>query len=108
MEDDRIVELAAEAHGGLIYVEGHGWIEDLGNGERGNWWHPRDDDGDAFRLAVICEFDVSIADGGTMVSDISGCLTHIYDVDSRKAARHAILIAAAQKTLNKHKKSGTV
>ena len=53
MTNDReLLELAANAAGGFVYVENMGWIEQDEHGNRGAWWNPFGDDGDALRLAV--------------------------------------------------------
>lgn len=52
-ESDReLLELAARAHGGLERVGTFGWIHVDSRGQRGAWWSPLTDDGDALRLAV--------------------------------------------------------
>jgi len=55
MSDKELLELAAKAHGGLVYVEGMGWIHEDATGNRGAWWNPLTDDSDALRLAVKLE-----------------------------------------------------
>lgn len=53
MNDKELLELSAKAHGGLVQSEPNGdWIHEDANGNRGAWWNPLADDGDAFRLAV--------------------------------------------------------
>ena len=53
MNNDReLLELAAKAAGGLVYIEDMDWIEEDEQGNRGKWWNPLTDDGDALRLAV--------------------------------------------------------
>jgi hypothetical protein len=53
MTDKELLELAAKAHGYLVYDAGcEGWFYKEPDGTRGAWWNPLEDDGDAFRLAV--------------------------------------------------------
>lgn len=52
MTDKELLELAAKAHGGLEFIDGNGWIEVDAQCNRGYWWDPLTDDGDALRLAV--------------------------------------------------------
>lgn len=58
MTDRELLELAARAHGGLVHVDGLGWIHEDENGNRGAWWRPLEDDGDAMRLAVKCGISI--------------------------------------------------
>lgn len=56
-EDKRLLEMAAKAAGGLVYVpEIASWIHEDANGNRGSWWRPLDDDGDALRLFTKMPF----------------------------------------------------
>lgn len=50
--DRELLELAAKAYGGLEYEPYDGWVHTGAHGKRGDRWNPRDDDGDALRLAV--------------------------------------------------------
>lgn len=59
MGDRKLLELAAKANGGLIYVNGLGWIYEDDDGNRGSWWNPLAGDGDALRLAVSLRIGVS-------------------------------------------------
>jgi len=52
MNDKELLELSAKAIGGLELVGENGWIEVDAQGNRGYWWEPLTDDGDALRLAV--------------------------------------------------------
>lgn len=45
-----LLELAAKAKGGLVFIEDMGWIEEFQDGQRGNWWNPLEDDGDCARM----------------------------------------------------------
>lgn len=46
-----LLELAAKACGGLVYVDSVGnWIHVAENGTRGAWWNPAFDDGDGARM----------------------------------------------------------
>lgn len=56
--ESQILEWAARANGGLVYVEGMGWIFEDENGNRGKWWDPLNDDGDALRLAVKLQLNI--------------------------------------------------
>lgn len=60
MKTDReLLELAAKANGGLLYVEDvDGWIHIYADGNRGAWWNPLKDDGDTLRLA--CKLFIQI------------------------------------------------
>lgn len=53
MEDRELLDLAAKAAGMPPLHDEHGifsaWV---GDPERGQWWNPLEDDGDALRLAV--------------------------------------------------------
>lgn len=51
--DKELLALAAKAHGDLLYIEDmDAWIHVEKDGNRGAWWNPLFDDGDAQRLAV--------------------------------------------------------
>ena len=108
-----ILELAAKAHGNLEYVEDLGWIHVDDQGNRGSWWNPRDNDGDALRLAVklnISVFPVAEEtfwngsleeyEKGPFVcclnqDDQCGIYVKIAD-DINLAVRYCILLAAAK------------
>lgn len=57
--DRELLELAAKAHGGLVYIEDcNGWIHQDEAGNRGSWWDPITRDGDIFQLAARLEIDI--------------------------------------------------
>ena len=96
--NDKELELAAKASGGLAYVPGTGWIHENADGTRGAWWHPLTDDGDALRLAVkLCllvniDLGISFVTDGTHDSDLS----EKHGSDPCAATRRAIVRAAAE------------
>lgn len=96
MTDKEMISLAAAAVGGYIKVEGMGWIEDLGDDQRGKWWNPLGDDGDALRLAIRCELDLVLSMHGAKVSREDGVFAEEYSADAGAAARRAIVRAAAE------------
>lgn len=105
MNDKELLELAAKAAGGLVYVEEMGWIHEDADGNRGAWWHPLDDDGDALRLAVKLNFDLWNSDNCKSISagvfpddDIFKAKLHTEwkNTDSYAATRRAIVRAAAE------------
>jgi hypothetical protein len=59
MDDRELLEYAAKAVGGLVYIPEHGWIHEDANGDRGAWWDPLIDDGDAFQLAVKLRLQIT-------------------------------------------------
>jgi hypothetical protein len=94
-EDRKILELAAKA-AGIEYT----WTkEGFLDGEEGivpdGWrrcWNPLADDGDALRLAVKLEMDLSLTEFGAWVNDSIDCT----DTDPYAATRRAIVLAAAE------------
>ena len=107
MTDRELLELAAKAHGGLVYVDGIGWIHEDENGGRGAWWTPLTDDGDALRLAVMLKIDVSHEEIGmksfvyaraVFNDDLHIGISEIFDDegDRLERTRRAITRAAAQ------------
>ena len=113
-ESDReLLELAARAHGCLERVGTFGWIHVDSHGQRGAWWSPLTDDGDALRLAVKLEFDVTRYSEHE-VAVTGRAPTHgtpgIYlterqplDSDPYAATRRAIVRAAAEIARATHK-----
>lgn len=81
-----LLELAAKAKGGLVFVEDMGWIEELPNGDRGNWWNPIEDDGDALRLIstlyIDIEFDSDLE--GSFVQCVAVCPVSLIVCGSKK------------------------
>lgn len=62
MTKKQLLALAAKAHGDLLYVEEmDAWIHVDKDGNRGAWWSPLDDDGDAFRLAIKLKIDIDFS-----------------------------------------------
>lgn len=103
MNDREMLEYAAKAAGkeladkidshipsGGVWVKGKNGSEEV--------WNPRDDDGDAFRLAVKLELEVDFGDEAVAVRTQTG---HKVIVSSEKikcsyaAARRAIVMASA-------------
>ena len=102
MTDKELLELAAKAHGGLVYVEGMDWIHENAAGERGAWWNPIADDGDAFRLATELSLNVFHTNGTAYAlpsdddGDIEQSASYVDYVDKYAATRRAIVRAAAE------------
>ena len=103
MTDKELLELAANAAGGFVYVENMGWIEQDEHGNRGSWWNPFGDDGDALRLAV--KLKMNFYTGYKKISaeilsdsdEPSIFITmHNFDGDALAATRRAIVRAAAE------------
>lgn len=98
MTNKELLELAANAAGGFVYVENMGWIEQDEHGNRGSWWNPLGDDGDALRLAVKLGLDVRNGLYTDMVFvDCFGidAVEIEYGDDPYAATRRAIVRAAA-------------
>ena len=87
MKTDReLMKFAAKAHGNLLYVEGmNSWIHVDEAGNRGAWWNPLTDDGDALRLAVKLE----------LFANTSLTLEFMEASGDIEATRRAIVRAAA-------------
>lgn len=112
MTDRELLELAAKANGGLVYVNGIGWIHEDDGGDRGAWWNPLADDGDAMRLAI--ELCISITPypvysepkhsvivkrrrhGDMMRESNPTEVVESYGLDPSAATRRAIVRAAAE------------
>jgi hypothetical protein len=101
MNDDReLLELAAKA-AGYSFVTFHGddvtaWI-----GRDPLAWNPLTDDGDALRLAVQLQFDLSLGHRGASVKNWGGRiiaeeLCHQDSGEELPCARRAIVRAAAE------------
>lgn len=97
-----LLEAAALAAGGYVYVQDMGWIESLPDGSRGAWWNPLDDDGDALRLGVDRNMEMSLSEEDQMAKAyipgaVQGyaCDYLFCDGDKRKAMRRAIVECAA-------------
>ena len=92
MTDREMLELAARA------VNGGSWHPLTHNAPNGDW-NPRDDDGDALRLAVYLEFEIDITSTGVAVRTRCGLKVLVNkkeEPDLRAAARLAIFRAAAE------------
>lgn len=106
-EELELLELAAKA-AGIEVRRGDGWQSDMLFRRfrnpfgivTGVQWNPRDDDGDAFRLAVALRMEVgSWKSGAAAVVSIDGFADVIeahYGEDPERAARLAIVRAAAE------------
>lgn len=95
MEDRRLLEFAAKAAGyDFITAEEHDtgdWIA-AWKGRESIDWNPLTDDGDALRLAVKLQMDLSLTEFGAWVNDSIDCT----DTDPYAATRRAIVRAAAK------------
>jgi hypothetical protein len=104
--DKELLEYAAKAAG----LEGYEYtgadmcrtvLESWGDFERVDVWNPLTNDGDAFRLMVDLKMEVSLMGDAAWAMSIedaagdSGCSAYFND-DPRKAARQAIVRAAAE------------
>ena len=97
MKDKELLGLAAKAHGELVQAEPNGdWIHEDSEGNRGAWWNPLTDDGDALRLAVKLNLTIKIYGANTMVYDMNDkFLADFVDCETDTATRRAIVRAAA-------------
>lgn len=93
MTDRELLEMAAKAHGGLVYVDGIGWIHEDENGDRGSWWMPLTDDGDALRLMVKLNIHAYKGWASTPKGIVFDCRSN---ANQLAATRRAIVIAAAE------------
>lgn len=102
MDDKELLKLAAKAAGDVVYIDDmDAWIEEDSNGNRGAWWRPLTDDGDALRLAVKLDMVVMVnrVDGSTSCE--YGYFNPKYidehhGEDHYAATRRAIVRAAAE------------
>jgi hypothetical protein len=93
MKYKELLELAAKA-AGYEYAKNGGYI--VVDGIPGNW-NPLSDDGDALRLAVRLEIDVSFGLRGAVIEQVHGRKIQELDDDEPYAAtRRAIVRAAAE------------
>lgn len=97
-----LLEMAAKAHGGLLYVEDmDAWIHVDADGNRGDWWSPAVDDGDSRRLEVKLRIDVEFNHSSVYAHahrpGIGWCekASIMEDEDAGAATRLAVLRAAA-------------
>jgi hypothetical protein len=95
MTDRELLELAAKAHGGFVHVPDMGWIAEDEHGNRGGWWNPLGDDGDALRLAVKLGLMVDCLSRSAMPLKQDIGWTQGGMADSYAATRRAIVRAAA-------------
>jgi len=100
MTDKELLELAANAAGGFVYVENMGWIEQDEHGNRGSWWNPFGDDGAALRLAVKLDMSVISCmeekEVGVTVLETALEIYEQHNDDPYAATRRAIVRAAAE------------
>lgn len=102
MTDKELLELAAKAHGGLVYIKDmNSWIFEDDDGNRGAWWNPLTDDGDALRLAVKLNLSMDLFEDNIFVGYTPNCndceqLQEESDSDPYAATRRAIVRAAAE------------
>ena len=93
MTDTDLLILAANAAGIRWRIEtDDGLIDKTTRPDCPKIWNPLVDDGDAFRLAVKLQMDVSIEDCGAWVND----RITVMDIDRYAATRRAIVLAAAR------------
>lgn len=105
-ESDReLLELAARAHGGLERVGTFGWIHVDSRGQRGAWWSPLTDDGDALRLAVRLDALIDQQAEGVFacINAARAYASEPYGDDKYASTRRAIVRAAAAIARATHK-----
>jgi len=98
MTDRELLELAAKAAGIRI---NHWVYDDLDSSpavlETGEVWNPRDDDGDALRLAVKLRLTIYHTSVGVSASEPEGrSMLELNGTDPDAATRRAIFRAAAE------------
>ncbi|WP_323600637.1 hypothetical protein [Pseudomonas putida] len=101
MEDRELLDLAAKAAGMPPLHDEHGifsaWV---GDSERGHWWNPLEDDGDALRLAADLCINIEWFPGMKFVQTCRFGIGEIIGwVDERGRSvslRRAITVAAAK------------
>ena len=104
MTDKELLLLAAKAYGGLVQAEPDGdWIHEDSDGNRGAWWNPLTDDGDAFKLAVKLGLFIDAYGTSTTVGRVIDerslavvTLDEKHCDDPYAATRRAIVRAAAE------------
>lgn len=110
--DRELLKLAAKAAGLILHPPGDvradgAMLIDLGSDAPGKWWNPIHDDGDALRLAVKLNIDLSFRsypegikgfEAGDFVVAMNGygCKERINAGDNGAATRRAIFRAAAE------------
>ena len=97
MTDKELIELAAKAAGLHVKVSSNSGMGLKVHGNC-NWWNPLTDDGDALRLAVKLELEVSLGQFGTIIYPRHGKVEEIGEdgCDEMALCRRAITRAAAQ------------
>lgn len=89
-----------------IPLEKYGDIEngDLYIDDRGTWWNPLEDDGDAFRLATALMLNIEYSGTWVFVSPVDDreAVAERFDEDRNEITRLAIVKAAAITELNKY------
>jgi hypothetical protein len=105
MQDRELLEKAASAAGHRIHTERQAERDAAGSGDVGLWlasgqtcWNPLTDDGDALRLAVQLELDITVrgAPAKVTVSAPGGHWVEDGGIDKHLAARRAVVRAAAE------------
>ena len=97
MSDRELLELAAKAAGYKVYNGGK--LFRIWKDSNVEWvdWRPLKDDGDALRLAIKLEMDVSFGLGGAVIEQSHGKkIRELDDKDPYAATRLAIVRAAAE------------
>jgi hypothetical protein len=96
MTNKQLLALAANAHGGLIYVTDTDHYYPNPRKFSDDPWDPLDDDGDAFRLAVKLKICIEFYSHGVDVWRGSERDCRPYNDDAGKATRLAIVAVAAE------------
>lgn len=97
MNDSELLELAAKAAGYKVY--GSGKLFRIWKDSNVEWvdWNPLTDDGDALRLAIQLEMDVSFGLRGAVIEQSHGKkILELDDNEPYAANRRAIVRAAAE------------
>lgn len=103
MTDRELLELAAKAAG----MDGWTWCEEQQcmkspakespYGSVHSYWNPREDGGDALRLAVKLLFEIDLVRGGIAIRHATGIkVLEAFNHDPYAATRRAIVRAAAE------------
>ena len=98
MNDRELLELAAKAAGySLLFVAEMGTTPYIKDGRHFPTWNPLEADGDALRLAIKLEMDVSFGLRGAVIEQSHGRkIQELDDNDPYAATRRAIVRAAAE------------
>ena len=98
MTDRELLELAAKAAGySLLFAAEMGTTPYIKDGRHFPTWNPLEDDGDALRLAIKLEMDVSFGLRGAVIEQSHGRkVQELDDNDPYAATRRAIVRAAAE------------